>query len=188
MTRYIRKEPCSSCGQPHWFRYWVGRNCLAAKNGLSVCDGDLIFHRFKRIGDPLGERDIEHMMMVEVKTGTEELFFAQHDTLSTFSQRLLAMAPPNGRPIGVQSRAGTRFKEGTRKVKLLWHGVHLIRVPFTPNDAGPFAWNNKVLDRQTLIDVLNMDRDPRRTDRRLDVDRRHKRPRDADLFTQEANP
>ena len=181
MTRYIKKEPCSECGQPHWFRYWVGRNCLSSQQ-LSVSDGDLIFHRFKRISDPLGERDLEHMMMVEVKTGDEKLRYAQHDTLSVFSQRLLAMAPGNGKPIGVQSRAGTRIKEGTRKVKLVWYGVHLLRVPSVPSEDGPFAWNNKQTDRQTLIEILNMDRDPRRPDLRLDIDRRHKKPRDESLF------
>lgn len=168
---YLREKTCPECGKPHWFRFWVGEFCDRSCNGLYVCDYDLQFHRFKSCRDALGCRDVEHLMKVEVKIGDEKLGAAQRDSLSVLNALMNTMVPVNGGPIGVESRPGF-IRPGEKKI--VWHGVHLLRVPLKKSRVGPFYWDNKRIDSNTLIKVLNFENDSIETDRPLDIDRRHK--------------
>ena len=170
--KYIRKEPCAHCGEPHWFRYWVGEHCATPSSGLAVGDFDLTFHKFKNTKDNLGERRVEHIMVVEIKTGCESLGPAQRDTLSVFNGALNEMVPVNGNPIAVHSRPGF-IRKGHKKI--VWHGVHLLRVPKELASGCQFFWDNHKIEADVLAEVLEFYRDPNQPDRFLDIDRRHKR-------------
>jgi hypothetical protein len=188
MAEYLRRKQCSKCGQPHWIHYWVGQYCAKSRDGLSVLDSDLKFHRFRRIEDARGWRDVEDVMDVEVKTGSEKLGIAQRDTLSVFNAAIEQMIPVDGEPIHVRARAGY-VRPGSKKV--VHHGVHLLRVPSTPNPDGPWYWDNKPVDTKTLIGILNFELDPRNPLRRLDVARRHKAGRSrkqSELMFSEVSP
>lgn len=143
---------------------------MKSNRGLSVTDFDLVFHRFKRCEDKLGERQVEHMMFVEVKVENEVLGPAQRDTLSVVNGLLLEMVPVNGSPINVKARPGQIIK---RDKKIVFHGIHLLRVPASESNGSGFYWDNKPIDAATLTSVLNIDVDPF-TFKKLDVDRRHK--------------
>ncbi len=179
--RHLRNPPCNTCGKPHWFRYWVDEFCARAKDGLSVGDFDMPFHRFKRVSDKLGDRSIEHFMVVEVKIADERLGPAQQDSLSVFNGMLQSLVPVNGAPIGVRARPGF-IKKGEKKI--VWHGVHLLRVPAMRRNIGPFYWDNKYVGSDLLRGILNFDRDPNPPHGVLDIDRRHKaKQRQASLFS-----
>jgi len=173
---YLRRERCPHCGEPHWFRYWIGRQCDKSVDGLSVSDLDLLVHRFRMVTDARGERTVEHIMVVELKTEDESLGKAQRDTLSLFNAALNSVLPVDGAPIGVEARPGF-IVPGEKKV--IWHGVHLLRVPAQPSEPGPFFWDNQPLAAETLAAVLSFRHDPREPLRILDVERRHK-PADQD--------
>src|ERR1019366_6405143 len=132
---YIRKKRCPACGEPHWFKDWVGRYCARSQDGLGVTDFDLVFHRFRISRDALGDRGVEHVMVVEVKTKNETLGGPQRDTLSAVNAMFNSMVPVNGKPIGVKSRPGF-IRPGAKK--LVWHGAHLLRVPAKESAIGPF--------------------------------------------------
>lgn len=168
----IRKSRCPECGQPHWFRYWVADNVPGSKDGICTGDFDMPFHRFSRIVDGRGVRDIEHLMVVEIKTADEKLGAAQRDTLSVFNGALESMVPVDGAPINVKSRPGFILK-GDKKI--VWHGVHLLRAPAQPCEVGPFYWDNQRIYSDTLARVLAFEFDPNKPSRRLDIERRHKR-------------
>ena len=172
--QYLRKE------QPHWFSAWTGQFCARSCDGLTVGNFDYIFHRFKFPKDKLGQRRIEHLMIVELKTGGEILGNPQRDTLSVANAILDAILPVDGSPIDVKSRPGF-IVNGDKKC--VWHGIHLLRVPVAPTNVGPFGWDNKwVLPSNVLIDVLNFVRDPRNPFEFLDIDRRHKKSKQLPLL------
>lgn len=171
MQRHIRKQRCPACGEPHWFKDWVGRFCAKSKDGLCVSDFDLVFHRFRISKDALGQRDVEHLMVVEVKTENETLGAPQRDTLSAANAIFNAMIPVDGKPIKVQSRPGF-IRAGTKK--LIWHGAHLLRVPAKESTFGPFWWDAKPIESGKLIGVLNFELDARHPYNKLDIERRHK--------------
>lgn len=144
-------------------------------DGLNIADFDLLFHRYRWSNDRLGGRGIEHLMVVEIKKGAENLRHNQRDSFSLFAGFLDTMIPVNGEPIGVESRPGFIYP-GEKKI--IWHGVHLVRVPFEKNNLGPFQFDNRSVTSDQLIGLLNFELDSRGTRflRRLDIDRRHKSP------------
>ena len=180
---YLRCKSCRECGQPlkgDWFRHWVGEKCIRPKDGLSVTDADLIFHRFMRKRDARGERGIEDIMLVELKAHGEGVGKAQGDTLATFNAVVNNLPMPKGKPIGVASRP----MMVSRGKKVVWHGAHLLEVPLHRNDAGPFRWDWRPIAAQTLALVLSFENDPRRPETPLDIARRHKRIKETPLLTQ----
>ena len=82
----LRKQSCPTCGQPHWFRHWVGQFCAKSSEGLNVTDFDLLAHRFKNCHDPLGSRRVEHLMVIEVKVADVNVVNTQGKT-KRFGQR-----------------------------------------------------------------------------------------------------
>lgn len=174
MSAVLRKKTCEACGEPHWFRHWVGQFCENSAQGLNVLDFDLVFHRYREPRDKLGCRKVEHLMVVEVKIANEQLRDNQRDTLSLLGGLLeVGLQKVEGEPINVASRPGF-IRPGDKKV--VWHGVHLLRVPFRRSNIGPFFWDNRKIDSNTLIKVLNFANDPHRdrVNKKLDIDRRHK--------------
>jgi len=178
MSVYLRKPRCEHCGEPHWFNYWVGTYCASSQT-LSVGNLDMVFHLYREVVDKLGLRTVEHLMVVELKTGDETLKGAQRDTLSVFNAAMETIIPVNGKPIHVQSKPGYVHKG---RKKIVWHGVHLCRTPRARSDEGPFYWDNRQIDRTMLADVLSFRRDSRWPYRLLDIGRRHKPARQYPLI------
>lgn len=172
---HIRKNRCRHCGQPHWFRYWIDENCLSGRDGLSVGDVDLYVHRFKRAPTPkYGTRTVECLMFVELKTGLENLGSAQRDSLSVANQAISELGSSMreiARNLDLKSRPGY-VVPGEKKV--LWFGIHLLRVPYHESPDGPFYWDNKPIEPHVLTEVINIDRDPDNPAKKLDLDRAHK--------------
>lgn len=169
---YIRKQQCPTCNEPNWFRYWVGKHCDKSVSGLAVMDFDLLFHRFRTVDDKIGSRSVEHLMLVEVKVGDEQVGRAQRDTLSVFNGLLMEMVPVNGAPIKVRSRPGY-IVPGEKAIK--WEGVHLLRIPREPTEVGPFVWDDRwELSASQLVKILNFEHDAYEPHKKLDNARRHK--------------
>jgi hypothetical protein len=143
-------------------------------------DFDLLFHKFKTVQDSIGTRKVEHIMVVEVKTGTEKMTPAAKDSLSVLSGSMSAMIPINGDPINVKSRPGF-IRKGEKKIQL--HGVHLLRVPYKDSDDPIFIWDGKHhLNGEQLAKVLDFVNDPQCPFKKLDTDRRHKPSKIMPLF------
>lgn len=169
---YLRQKRCDKCGRgPHWFKEWIGKYCQSSRNGLNVTDFDECFHRFRRVLDRKGFRDVEHIMVVEVKTSDETLRPNQRDTLSVYNAIFNTLLPVNGDPIEVESRPGFIIP-GEKKI--VWHGVHLLRVPFEEDHFGGFVWDNRPISFDNLVAVLNFDNCAANPQKKLDIDRRHK--------------
>jgi len=121
-------------------------------------------------------RNVEHLMIVEVKVSREVLRAPQRDSLSVFNGLLSEFIPIDGSPIAVKSRPGF-IRPGDKKV--VWHGIHICRVPFDYSPDGPFFWNNAAIYPSDLVAVLNFENDALAPVRRLDIERRHKRTREV---------
>jgi hypothetical protein len=124
-------------------------------------------------------------MVVEIKRIDEQLRAPQRDTLSVFNSALEGILPIDGKPLNVKSRSGMIVK-GKRKV--VWHGIHMVRVPNQRAPLGPFWFDNRPCPSGTLIKLLDFDVDCniwRKTGKlfMLDIDRRHKGEKQYSLFT-----
>jgi hypothetical protein len=136
-----------------------------------VTDVDLVFHRFEIIRDGLGCRKIDQLMMVELKTEDERITPPQKDTLGVLNGLLSQMIPVDGTPIGVEARPSFILN---RDRKVIWRGIHLLRVPGEQSDDGPFYWDHHEISRPMLIQILNFEVLPWRPHRKIDDLRRHK--------------
>jgi len=101
------------------FGAWVRRQSEieSRRTGLSVTDIDWCFHKFKTSVDRLGTREIQLMLMVELKTYNAEPSYAQLDDLYQLHQIMATKKKVkrlNGAPVS------------------LWHfGVHVLSLPQT---------------------------------------------------------
>lgn len=173
LSEYLRGRRCEKCGgpiKPCWFQNWVAKHCEKSTKGLNVTDLDVLFHRYKNRTDRIGPYKTEYLMVVEIKTGQEILPKNQRDSLSVFNSTLSSVVPVDGRPIGHESKPGFMIK-GEKKV--VWLGVHMLRIPIDYTEIGPFEWDWKPIDAYTLKLVLNFENDPAKPKKKLDIGRRH---------------
>jgi hypothetical protein len=144
---------------------WIrNHKTLDSRNGIVRFDIDILLHRFKTVSDAKGDRDIEFMMFIEVKTFCAELSDAQQDTLSLMNQLLRNRRPnrhsnPRRQTPGGPVKAYSRLKN--REVPLRLLGGHLLQLSGSdPENSETILWDYKPIDAETLVDLMKFDRDP----------------------------
>jgi hypothetical protein len=186
MTRtFNEKIRCLKCGNEQtaetdferWFR---GQKELDSRDtGIVRFDLDMLLHKYKVCIDGKGDRDIQCMMFVEVKTFMAKPSMAQTDTLSMLGQVL------RNRKQNIHSDPRKQVQYQTRKVfsKLLnkdvtikLFGAHLLQLERTnPDNSSVILWDYKPVTKQILMELLRFERDPDRIDLMIDH-RRRSRP------------
>src|SRR5262245_9562331 len=99
MTReFHRTVVCPNCGTrppaEDAFNQWVRRHPeLASSAGFLVTDVDLVLHQYRDMTDQCGDRTVQLLMFVEVKTNGAAPSPSQDDTLHVFGQVLRNQVP-----------------------------------------------------------------------------------------------
>ena len=187
MTRqFERKIRCPYCSSiipavepfSRWMRSQPELDSV--REQVVFSDIDIICHRYLAKSDRRGERNIELLMVVEYKTRLAEPTLSQRDTLHMFAQCLdnerrtptkHSLRRPHKQiicPIHLFSFAKQRIVP----VRLL--GAHLLQMDGDdPDTSKVILWDRKPIDKQTLIELLKMERDPYMPQRYLDLRRHH---------------
>jgi hypothetical protein len=186
MTRtFNEKVRCQDCGHEQTaesdFERWM-RNCqeLDSKSeGIVRFDLDILLHKYKNVQDKKGDRTIQCMMFVEVKTRMAQPSDSQRDTLSLLNNvmrnRVQNMHSSPRKQMGGQPRK-VYSQQSKSEVALFLFGGHLLRIDGTsPTNSKKMLWDNKEVNLLQLVELLRFDRDPDNPSKMLDI-RRRSRP------------
>lgn len=170
MTRQFNaKIRCQHCGgittEETPMNRWIRNHpLLDSKNGIAVFDIDILLHRFRLAKDLKGEREIECMMFIEVKTFGAKPSISQRDTLSLLNQTLRnrkrnRFGDPRRQ---VDCQLGLSYSLAKRKeIRLRLLGGHLLQLSGADPGASEWMkWDNKHIDINTLVELMLFDRDP----------------------------
>lgn len=183
MTRtFNEKCRCPNCGYEHTletdFERWMRNESRLSsiQDGIVRYDLDILLHRYKFSADRKGDRLIQCMMFVEVKTFMATPTAAQVDTLSMLNQVLRNRKPnmhgaPRRQIDGQISRVYSKLNR--RNVKLFLFGGHLLQLDdTTPENSSRMLWDNRDVGVADLIGLLRFEQDPDHPSRKLDIRRR----------------
>jgi len=183
MTRPFHQViDCPYCGkeitQETAFSRWTRNNPRldSSAEGLSIMDVDYIIHRYKTHSERGQSRDLQLVMLLEVKTRGGKLTPAQRDTLHMANQivrnrrqtptKLLRWQVGNP-PLTVVSLIRQK------RIALRNYGVHVLCFSGAgPDDSVRIEWDNHEIDVATLESLLRFDLDPD-TRQPLDLRRHH---------------
>lgn len=141
------------------------------QHGLVVTDADWIFQKYKTNVDVLGARNVQLMMICEVKTFGATPGASQVETLFFLHQSTCCMRE--------------RKRPGGLSPIMLWHfGVFILSIPGnTPVDGHPMYWGSfdsdgsvswrKTTSVRSLVELLGFVRRPDDPPRKLDLRRHH---------------
>lgn len=137
MTRPIHYEVGTDFGA--WLR--VQPELDSRQVGLSIQNLDYIVHRYKF-------KNCQAVMLIEEKTRGGKVSFAQRDTHGVIDQAL--------------RYANNQFIKTARGdvMRLRYCGYHVLTFENTTPDNGAMWWNNREIDRATLIRLLRFEVDP----------------------------
>lgn len=158
-------------------------SCLAR---MSIQDVDYWIHRYRDSRDRRGDRGVDHLMLVEVKTNGRDVDFAQRDTLGLVRSLLEdAFVFQNGERVRTRKLLIHGYP---REVK--FYGYFCLQLSHeSPDDSDWMRWHGRRIERADLIDILDFVIHPR-TLRPLS-DRRHQAPgarqEHEDLFSPSAS-
>ncbi len=150
------------------FSAWIRseRRLDSIRERLYVADCDYWIHQYRAHHDRIGERMIDSIMLIELKTFSAELTWNQRDTLKL---------------IGACSRRSFYDKRGNvRTVRVAVPEVRLVRNygPFLlqlsadrPDVSDRIIWHGRRIDLDMLVEVVSFRRNPRTLN--LRSDRRH---------------
>lgn len=146
------------------FSEWVRNNPrLDAKAfGLANMDIDWLWHQYLVSTDKIGERAVNHIMLIEEKAGGSDLSFAERDSMLLIDQALK-----------LADSSGKKFKtlRGDRLTVRFW-GVFKLRYDGTClRCAKSIEWNKRQIDLPTLEEILLFTRNPQTL--KPHSDRRH---------------
>lgn len=145
-------------GEP--FGQWIRAHphLDSIKQRLSVTDSDYWIHQYASHKDRVGTRAVDQVMLVEVKTYSAHLSFAQRDTLHLVNQLLRsASMMPNGKRRYMRL-SGTRC--GERRIVRCF-GVHTLQMEGDrPDNSARILWDGKLIDENLLVLLLQFIRDP----------------------------
>lgn len=173
MTRpFNQNSHCPNCQT--WstaetiFGRWIRNNPrLASVDGTCVLDSDYWVHRFKTYNPQNGRpsRDIQCIMLVEVKTNGCDLNPAQRDTLHIINQIIRnRRSTPTKDAIHQAGTSVVKAKSLISKVPVsAWcYGAHLLQFSgLGPDDSEEIRWDkNKVITKEQLTSLLNFDLNP----------------------------
>lgn len=183
MTRtFNERVRCQNCGHEQTaesdFERWM-RNCkdLDSKSeGIVRFDLDILLHKYKNMQDGKGDRTIQCMMFVEVKTHMAEPSDSQRDTLSLLNNvmrnRMKNMHKMPRKQMGGQPRK-VYSQQRKSEVALFLFGGHLLRIDGTsPSNSTKMIWDSSKIDSAQLIELLRFERDPDNPSKMLDIRRR----------------
>lgn len=153
----------------NWIRNHPGLDSIQER--LSVSDSDYWIHRYRAHSDKVGERAVDSIMLVELKTHLADVPFAQRDTLHLVNQLLRrAAVGPGGRRRHVVLN-GSRHGE---KRRVRCYGVHVLQLSGSrPDQSQHILWDGKYLTEDLLVEVLKFERDPDHPMRPVDLRRHH---------------
>lgn len=148
-----------------WTRGESRLDSIAERIGITDCD--YWIHQYRSRLDKIGDRAIDSIMLVELKTFSADLHFSQRDTLQLVGEGLrLAFRNTRGNVRTIPMKIGHE----TRCVR--FYGAFLLQLSSDrPDTSEEIFWHRKKIDIATLIDVLAFKRDPRTF--RIRNDRRH---------------
>lgn len=161
---------------------WIRKHPELESNGckLSVTDSDLWIHRFSerkenKRTETLDIRDVvDSIMLVEIKTFSAGMKFAQRDTLQVVDALLRKSGMVNGRRRPVRIDDARLAVRRQRYVRCF--GVHFLQLSgdSPDNSADGIVWDGRhFLHESHLIELLLFERDPDHPTRGLDTRRHH---------------
>jgi RNase P subunit RPR2 len=168
MTRpHLHKVMCPNCrsvitAETGFGRWMREQPRLDSSHGIVTCDVDHWVHRYKT--NELG-REFQLIMLVEVKTHGKDIDASQADTLHFVNQlfRNRRKTPTTDMP---RRQADgyvhtVRSQMLNRDVKLRAYGAHLLQLSDSAPDTSEWMrWDKRLIDCETLIQLLNFDLDP----------------------------
>jgi len=169
-TAFRTRVVCQHCGKPttaesafeRWFR---GHPQLESRAGIVRFDLDILLHRYMFTVDGLGDRRVQCMMFIEVKTHGAKPSAAQVDTLSMLSQMLLnGKTNKHRRTHGLRSRSAPHkvwSKKYEKWVTMHAYGGHLLRIEGgDPMDSAWMEWDGRKIDLECLVGLLKFEKHP----------------------------
>jgi len=164
--KFIQKVQCPHCTRWHTtqtaFDRWIGGHpCLdAQKEGFVCYDNDYIMHRYM-VGN---SREVQALMIVEVKTHDKKPDAAQRDTLNLLGQFLRNRKPTNHKKNYIQTENAPNIAFSVmnkRYILVRAFGYHLLTFENNdPEDSQWIKWDNKYIDKTTLVKLLKFELDP----------------------------
>jgi len=157
-------------GNEEPWRTWVrtNPNLDSKTHGLSITDIDLCVHRYMVHADRIGTRELQHVLLLEVKTFGADEPHPQADTLAVLDAALRLLRRKKIRIPGSRTPC--------RRVRF-W-GVHCLRLSgLMPPTSEQMWWDEKPITLPELEEVLRFERDPDSLQPR--EDRRHHAPSEA---------
>lgn len=137
---------------------------------LSVMDADYWIHQYRAKSDKIGDRKIDSIMCVELKTFERDLPYAQRDTLRLISAMYRQVAYTKDGKIRTM-----RLDMGNEIRTVRMYGYFVLRLERDrPDKSRWIEWNGRQIDEEMLVDILRFQRDPRTLNPRSD--RRHHIP------------
>ncbi len=140
---------------------WVQKNPRldSVREGLCCTNSDLWVHKYRTHVDNVGTRELQHIMLIEVKTFGKDVPTAQADTYHLIDQILRR-----------KDRKYFRRPSGEKRWVRTW-GVHyIIMSGDAPDTSEWITWDRKPIDVTTLEELLRFERNPdtlaKRSDRR----------------------
>lgn len=194
MTRSMNsKICCERCGhqttvETHFERWMRGHSGLDSSMGVVRFDADILLHKYKDVSDSFGDRQIQALMFVEVKTFGAMPSKCQWDTLGFFDQVL------RNRRDNMYSKLSARNATGVLAITRAWSsmlgrdvdvrmfGGHLLRFEKNgPDDSQWIKWGSlchgkgyEELDitEEDLVNLLSFNANPDNPTAKLDIRRR----------------
>lgn len=138
-------------GEGEAWAEWIRDNPRldSVRDGLCCTDSDLWVHRYCTKVDRVGTRELQHIMLIEVKTFGRQVPPAQEDTYHLIDQILRR-----------KDRKHYKRADGQKRWVRSW-GVHYICLSGeTPDDSDWITWDGKPVDVQSLEELLRFERHP----------------------------
>ena len=137
------------------------------KERLYICDADYWVHQYRSHSDRVGDRAIDSIMLVELKTYSADLPWNQRDTLKLINEGFRRAFLTKDNRVRTQRM---RFGPEVRWVRI--YGVFLLQLSAdSPDKSESMLWHGRRIDIETLIEILAFQRNPRTLNRR--GERRH---------------
>jgi len=123
---------------------------------LYVTDCDYWIHQYRAHRDRVGDRVIDSIMLVELKTFSADLPWNQRDTLKLVNEGLRRAFRDNR---GQVKTTRMTFGSEVRLVRL--YGAFLLQLSSDrPDRSEDIIWHGRRIDLETLVEVLCYKRDP----------------------------
>jgi len=153
---------------------------LDSSDGFTAFDHDLVWHRWRTTHG----REVQFMMIIEIKTHGADLSDSQHDSMIIANQLLRNRRQTPTKDIRYQAGTGPQKVYSPLKrsdIRVRHFGIHLWRMQgATPEDSSWMKWDKQAIDTETLLAVLKYELDPD-TLRPMDCRSHHKKPQQATL-------